>query len=192
MKTIRRSHALSENHPSEIIARGDFSMPNLALPPMKKALHPEAEHFVSLNHPEEHDPFLLQNLIIESIRMIEGADGFVTDQIFTNGHHHINHRFLDEISIQTGERHLIIGPSFSRVPPFLQSRILDELVDADVSGVMYDVRDIDSGDFAALQPLAKLKIHAKKRITIIPVVKDEHQRNALVDTIPFDVVCIAG
>ncbi|GAA3724249.1 hypothetical protein GCM10022378_12880 [Salinicoccus jeotgali] len=191
MKTIRRSHALSENHLSEIIARDDFDIPNLALPPMKKALHPETEYFVSLNHMDEHDPFLLQNLVIETIRMIEGADGFVTDQIFTNDHHHINHRFLDEISIQTGERHLIIGPSFSRVPSFLQSRLLDELVDADVSGIMFDVRSMDIDDFAALQPLAKLKIHAKKRIAIIPVVKDEHQRNALVDTIPFDVVCIA-
>ncbi len=58
-------------------------------------------------------------------------------------------------------------------PPFLQSRLLDELVSHDVSGVMYDVRDIDPDDFNALQPLAKLKIHAKKRIVIIPIVKDE-------------------
>ncbi|TVT29696.1 hypothetical protein FO441_05290 [Salinicoccus cyprini] len=191
MKTIHRSHALSHNHPSEILARKDFSTPNLALPAMKQALHPESEQFVAVNHWEEPDPFLLSNIIIETIRMLDGTDGFITDQIFEDGHHHINLPFVSELSKIIGNRHFIAGPSFSRVPVFLQSRLLDELVSHDVSGVMYDLRGQDPDDYRLLQPLAKLKIHAKKRIAIIPVVSDEQQKMALLASIPFDVVCIS-
>ena len=177
---------------SEILAKPDFSTPNLVLPGMKKALYPGSEHFVSLNHWEETDPFLHHNIIVETVRMLEDADGFITDQIFEDRHHHINLQFVSELSNIIGSRHFIAGPSFSSVPPFLQSRLLDELVSQDVSGVMYDVRDIDPDDFNALQPLAKLKIHAKKRIALIPVVKDEAQKKALTRNIPFEVVCVAG
>ncbi|GAB3060936.1 hypothetical protein ACFOU0_06730 [Salinicoccus sesuvii] len=192
MKTIIRSHVLSENHTSEILARQDFSAPNLALPAMKKMLHPNSELFVALNHWEETDPFLLGNIIIETMRMLEGVDGFITDQIFEDGYHHINLRFVSELSKLVGMRHLIVGPSFSKVPAFLQSRLLDELISHDVSGVMYDLREHDLNDYKQLQPLAKLKIHAKKRITIIPVVSTEEQKTALIGSIPFDVVCISA
>ncbi|MFC3418377.1 hypothetical protein ACFOLA_02495 [Salinicoccus hispanicus] len=191
MKTIIRSHALSDKHPSEILAHKDFSTPNLALPAMKKILNPEGEQFVAVNHWEETDPFLLSNIIIETIRMLDDADGFITDQIFEDGYHHINLQLVSELSKIVGARHLIAGPSFSRVPPFLQSRLLDELIDHDVSGAMYDLRGQDIGDYKMLQPLAKLKIHAKKRIAVIPVVSDEQQKNALLGSIPFDIVCIS-
>ncbi len=192
MKTIHLNHELSKNYTSEILAKPDFSTPNLVLPGMKKALYPGSEHFVSLNHWEETDPFLHHNIIVETVRILEDADGFITDQIFEDRHHHINLQFVSELSNIIGSRHFIAGPSFSSVPPFLQSRLLDKLVSQDVSGVMYDVRDIDPDDFNALQPLAKLKIHAKKRIALIPVVKDEAQKKALTRNIPFEVVCIAG
>lgn len=192
MKTIIRSHVLSDNHPSEILAQKDFSTPNLALPAMKKALYPEAEQFIAVNHWEETDPFLLGNIIIETIRMLDDADGFIIDQIFEDGHHHINLRFVSELSKLVGTRHFIVGPSFSKVPAFLQSRLLDELITHDVSAVMYDLRGQDLDDYEMLQPLAKLKIHAKKRIAIIPVVSTEQQKTALLGSIPFDIVCISG
>ncbi|WP_031544505.1 hypothetical protein [Salinicoccus luteus] len=192
MKTIHLNHELSKDYTSEILAKPDFSTPNLALPGMKKALYPGSEHFVSINHWEETDSFLQKNIIIETVRMLEDADGFIIDQIFEDRHHHINLQFVGELSNIIGSRHFIAGPSFSSVPPFLQSRLLDELVSQDVSGVMYDVRDIDPDDFNALQPLAKLKIHAKKRIVLIPLVKDEAQKKALMRNIPFEVVCVAG
>lgn len=190
VKTIQINHSLSEKFTSEILAKKDFSAPNAVLPEMKKALHPDAEIFVSLNHWEEKEPFLLKNIIMESTRKMEGADGFVTDQIFTDHYHHLDLRFVDELSKVIGERHFIVGPDFSKVPAFLQSRLLDELVDHDASGIMYDVRNIDMDDFNALQPLAKLKIHAKKRVVIIPVVKDEKQLKKLVGNIPFEVISI--
>ncbi|WP_411841985.1 hypothetical protein [Salinicoccus sp. HZC-1] len=192
MKTIHRNHSLSEKFTSEILARKDFSAPNLVLPEMKKALYPESEIFASLNHWEETDRFLLKNLIIESVRKMETADGFITDQVFQDHHHHLDLRFISELSKVIGDRHFIVGPEFSKVPPFLQSRLLDELIYHDISGVMYDVRGIDMDDFNALQPLAKLKIHAKKRIVITPVVKDEAQMKRLIGSIPFEVVSIHG
>lgn len=192
MKIIQRNHSLSEQFTSEILARQDFSTPNPVLPEMKKALYPESEIFASLNHWEEEDRFLLKNIIIESARKMEGADGFITDQVFSDHYHHLDLRFVSELSKIIGDRHFIVGPEFSKVPAFLQSRLLDELVDHDVSGIMYDVRETEMDDFSALQPLAKLKIHAKKRIVIIPVVKDESQMKQLTGSIPFDVVAING
>ncbi|KKK35745.1 hypothetical protein WN59_02705 [Salinicoccus sediminis] len=190
MKTIQRNHNLSEGFTSEILAKEDFSTPNTVLPGMKKALHPGSEIFASLNHWDESNPFMLKNIIIESARLMADADGFVTDQVFSDRHHHLDLPFVRELSKVIGGRHFIVGPSFSKVPAFLQSRLLDELVDHDASGIMYDVRDIDMDDFSALQPLAKLKIHAKKRIVIIPLVKDESQLKELTGSIPFDTVAV--
>src|SRR5699024_12780865 len=98
--------------------------------------------------------------------------------------------FVIELSIFIGKCHFFSGPSFSTVPAFLQSRLLDELVDRDASGIMYDVRDTDMDDFDTLQPLAKLKLHAKKRIVIIPIVRDESQLRELTGSIPFDTVAL--
>lgn len=173
-----------------MLARDDFSTPNTVLPEMKKALYPDSEIFVSLNHWEEKDQFLLQNIVIETVRKMDDADGFVTDHIFSDNYHHLDLGFVNELSKVIGGRHFIAGPKFSKVPAFLQSRLLDELVDHDVSGIMYDVRNINMDDFSALQPLAKLKIHAKKRIVIIPLVNDEAQMKQLTGSIPFDAVSI--
>jgi len=191
VKTIQINHNLSEGFTSEILAKEDFSTPNTVLPGMKKALHPSSEIFVSLNHWDESNPFMLKNIIIESVRMMGEADGFVTDQIFSDHHHHLDLPFVRELSKIIGGRHFIVGPSFSKVPAFLQSRLLDEIVEHDASGIMYDVRDIDMDDFSALQPLAKLKIHAKTRIVIIPLVRDESQLKELTGSIPFDTVAVA-
>lgn len=190
MKTIQGNHSLSEKFTSEILAKKDLSTPNSVLPGMKKALYPESEIFASLNHWEEKDRFLLQNIIIETARKMEGADGFITDQIFSDHYHHLDLRFVSELSKVIADRHFIVGPQFSKVPAFLQSRLLDELVDHDVSGIMYDVRNLNMDDFSALQPLAKLKIHAKKRIVIIPLVSDEAQMKQLTGNIPFEVVAV--
>jgi len=190
VKTIQRNHNLSEGFTSEILAKEDFSSPNTVLPGMKKALHPGSEIFASLNHWDEPNRFMLKNIIIESARTMTDADGFVTDQIFSDHYHHLDLQFVIELSKVIGRRHFIAGPSFSKVPAFLQSRLLDELVDHDASGIMYDVRDTDMDDFDTLQPLAKLKIHAKKRIVIIPLVRDESQLRELTGSIPFDTVAL--
>lgn len=190
MKTIYLNHSLSNRHISEILSHEDFSAPNSVLPEMKKALYPGAEIFASVNHWAETERFMQKNIISESIRQMEAADGFITDQVFEDHHHHLDLKFISELSKQIGNKHFIIGSTFSKVPAFLQSRLLDELVEYDVSGIMYDVRELDMDDHSALQPLARLKIHSKKRIVIIPHVRDEAQLKTLVNRVPFDVASV--
>lgn len=190
MKIIYRNHNLSKKHISEILSCEDFSAANTVLPEMKKALYSDGEIFASVNHRGETDRFLQKNIISETIRQMEAADGYVTDQVFEDDYHHLDSGFISELSKLIGKKHFIIGSTFSKVPAFLQSRLLDELVEYDVSGIMYDVRNIDMDDYSALQSLARLKIHSKKRIVIIPHVKDEEQLKALVDRVPFDIACV--
>ncbi len=190
MKTIFHSHDLNADHQSVVMAQHDFKAPNPVLPAMLKSLKPEAEVFVSVNHPEENDPFMHKNIIFETIKHFKSADGYITDEVFTDGYHHMDSMFVNELSKLIGEKHFIIGPAFSKVPYFRQSQMLDELIEYDVSGIMFDLRGVDFKNYSELQPLAKLKIHAKKRIEIIPVVESAARQEELLKSIPSNVVYI--
>lgn len=190
MKTFEHSHNLSSEGDSVILSQRNFNAPNAVLPGMLRALEPEKEIYVSINHREEDDDFLRKNIIIESIRYFHDVDGYVSDHVFTDQFHHLDAMFVHELSKIIGDKHFIIGPAFSNVPSFLQSRLMDELIEYDVSGVMFDMREADMDDFGELQPLAKLKIHAKNRIQIIPVVGSKQQKDELLNNIPFDIVYI--
>ena len=190
MKTLFHSHSLNTEHPSVVMSQHNFNAPNPALPDMLRALNPDVEIFTSVDHLEENDVFMHKNIIFETIKHFKNVDGYITDQIFTDNHHHIDSMFVNELSKLIGDRHFIIGPSFSKIPYFRQSQILDELIEYDVSGVMFDIRHIDFNNYNELQPLAKLKFHAKKRIEIIPVVSSEEKRDELTKSIPFDMVYI--
>lgn len=190
MKTLFHSHDLNTEHPSVVMAQQNFNAPNPVLPDMLSALNPDVEIFTSVDHLEEEDIFMHKNIIFETIKHFKNVEGYITDQIFTDNHHHIDSMFVNELSKLIGDKHFIIGPSFSKIPYFRQSQILDELIEYDVSGVMFDIRDIDFNNYSELQPLAKIKIHAKKRIEIIPVVSSEEKRDELIKSIPFDMVYI--
>ncbi|WP_462420982.1 hypothetical protein [Salinicoccus sp. Marseille-QA3877] len=190
MKTLFHSHDLNTEHPSVVMAQQNFNAPNPVLPEMLSALNPDVEIFTSVDHFEEEDIFMHKNIIFETIKHFKNVEGYITDQIFTDNHHHIDAMFVNELSKLIGDKHFIIGPSFSKIPYFRQSQILDELIEYDVSGVMFDIRDIDFNNYSELQPLAKIKIHAKKRIEIIPVVSSEEKRDELIKSIPFDMVYI--
>lgn len=190
MKTLFHSHNLNTAHPSVVMAQQNFNAPNPVLPEMLRALNPGVEIFTSVDHLEEKDIFMHKNIIFETVKHFENVDGYITDQIFTDDHHHIDSMFVNELSKLIGDKHFIIGPSFSKIPYFRQSQILDELIEYDVSGVMFDIRNIDLKNYSELQPLAKLKIHAKKRIEIIPVVSSEEKQDELIKSIPFDMIYI--
>lgn len=190
MKTLFHSHNLNTAHASVVLAQHNFNAPNPVLPGMLSALNPDIEIFTSVDHLEEEDIFMHKNIIFETVKYFKNVDGYITDQIFTDEYHHIDSMFVNELSKLIGDKHFIIGPSFSKIPYFRQSQILDELIEYDVSGVMFDIRDINFNNYSELQPLAKLKIHAKKRIEIIPVVSSEEKRDELTRSIPFDMVYI--
>lgn len=190
MKTLFHSHNLNTEHPSVVISQHNFNAPNPVLPDMLRALNPDVEIFTIVDHLEEEDVFMHKNIVFETIKHFKNVDGYITDRVFTDEHHHIDSMFVNELSKLIGDKHFIIGPSFSKIPYFRQSQILDELIEYDVSGVMFDIRDIDFNNYSELQPLAKLKIHAKKRIEIIPVVSSEEKRDELIKSIPFDMVYI--
>lgn len=190
MKTIFHSHDLNENHPSVVMSQQNFNAPNPVLTDMLKSLNPDVEIFASVNHSEEDDVFMLKNIIFETVKHFKNADGYITDQVFTDDHHHLDSMFVNELSKLIADKHFIIGPSFSKIPYFRQSQILDELIEYDVSAVMFDLRDADFKNYSELQPLAKLKIHAKKRIQIIPVVGSEEKQDELLKSIPFEIVYI--
>lgn len=190
MKTLFHSHNLNTEHPSVVISQQNFNAPSPVLPDMLRALNPGIEIFTSIDHLEEEDIFMHKNIVFETIKHFKNVDGYITDQIFTDGYHHIDSMFVNELSKLIGDNHFIIGLSFSKIPYFRQSQILDELIEYDVSGVMFDIRNIDFNNYSELQPLAKLKIHAKKRIEIIPVVSSEEKRDELIRSIPFDMIYI--
>ena len=155
---------------------------------MQKALTPDVEIFISINNFYERDAFMLENTLIETIRQSE-ADGFIVDQIFTRDFHDVDTVLLESLSNEIKDKHFIVGPSFTRVPYFLHSRLAEIFIDHDVSGIMYDLRGIDINDFQELQAIAKLKMHVKKRIDIIPLVH-ESQIEELKKSIPFDVYVV--
>ncbi|QQD85242.1 MULTISPECIES: hypothetical protein [Jeotgalicoccus] len=188
MKQITLSHNLSLAYDHVLFSQSDFNAPNSVLISMQKALTPQAEIYMSINNNYETDAFMLENTLIETIRANE-VDGFIVDQIFTRDYHDVNEALLSTLSNEIRNCHFIIGPAFTKVPYFLHSRLAEVFIDNDVSGIIYDLREIDLSDFKALQPLAKLKMHVKKRISIIPLIKAE-QLEALKKSIPFDVCVI--
>lgn len=190
MKTLYHSHNLNTEYSSVVLTQQNFNAPNPAITDMLRALNPDVEIFTSVDHMEEEDVFMHKNIVFETIKHFKNVDGYITDQIFTDNHHHIDSMFVNEMSKLIGDKHFIIGPSFSKIPYFRQSQILDELIEYDVSGVMFDIRNVDFKNYSELQPLAKIKIHAKKRIEIIPVVSSEEQRDELKKSIPFDMIYV--
>src|SRR5690625_3978483 len=132
MKTIFHSHNLNTDHQSVVMSQHNLNAPNPVLPDMLKALRPDTEIFTSVNHLEENDPFMHKNIVFETIRHFKSADGYITDQVFTDNHHHLDSMFVNELSKLIGDRHFIIGPSFAKIPYFRQSHILDELIEYDV------------------------------------------------------------
>ncbi|CEA00761.1 hypothetical protein BN1048_01073 [Jeotgalicoccus saudimassiliensis] len=191
MKHIYLTHALSMKPEAVLFSYPDFNTPNLTLPAMQRALTPDNEIYITVNNFFESNDFMIENTLIETIRREETADGFIIDQIFTRDFHDVDTVLLETLSNEIRNRHFIVGPSFTKVPYFLHSRLAELFIDHDVSGVMYDLRDIDIRNFKELQPLAKLKMHVKKRLQIIPLVRPE-QLGDLKKSIPLDVAVIDG
>lgn len=189
MKHIYLTHALSMGADAVLFAYPDFNTPNLTLPAMQRALTPAGEIYIAINNFHETNGFMIENTLIETIRGETAADGFIVDQIFTRDFHDVDTALLETLSNEIRNKHFIIGPSFTKVPYFLHSRLAEIFIDHDVSGVIYDLREIDIRNFKELQPLAKLKMHVKKRLSIIPLVRTE-QLEDLKKSIPFDVVVV--
>lgn len=190
MKILTHNHCLNIASHAVVASQTNFNAPSAVLPYMMKELYPEMEIYISINHFEEENDFLRKNINIETIKYFNDVNGYIIDQIFLDDYHSLDSSFVHELSTVIDDKHFIIGPSFSNVPSFLQSRLLEEAIEFDVSAVMYDLRDIDVSDAKSLQPLARLKIHAKSRIELIPVVKSQEQQELLLKNIPFNMVYI--
>lgn len=189
MKHIYLTHALNMESDAVLFSYPDFNTPNLTLPAMQRALTPDSEIYITINNFHETNDFMIENTLIETIRQNSNADGFIIDQIFTRDFHDVNTVLLETLSSEIRNKHFIVGPAFTKVPYFLHSRLAEIFIEHDVSGVMYDLRDIDIRNFSQLQPLAKLKMHVKKRLSIIPLIRPEQLKD-LKKSIPFDVVVI--
>lgn len=189
MKHIYLTHTLNMESESVLFSYPDFNTPNLTLPAMQRALTPDSEIYITINNFYETNEFMIENTLIETIRGESAADGFIIDQIFTRDFHDVNTVLLETLSSEIRNRHFIIGPSFTKVPYFLHSRLAEIFIDHDVSGVMYDLRDIDIRNFSQLQPLAKLKMHVKKRLSIIPLIRLDQLKD-LKKSIPFELAVI--
>ena len=189
MKHIYLTHALNMESEAVLFSYPDFNTPNLTLPMMQRELTPDNEIYITLNNFYETNEFMIENTLIETIRQNNSADGFIIDQIFTRDFHDVNTVLLETLSSEIRNKHFIVGPSFTKVPYFLHSRLAEIFIEHDVSGVMYDLRDIDIRNFSQLQPLAKLKMHVKKRLSIIPLIRPEQLKD-LKKSIPFDLVVI--
>lgn len=189
MKHIYLTHALNMESDAVLFSYPDFNTPNLILPKMQRELTPDSEIYITINNFYETNDFMIENTLIETIRQESTADGFIIDQIFTRDFHDVNTVLLETLSSEIRNKHFIIGPSFTKVPYFLHSRLAEIFIDHDVSGVMYDLRDIDIRNFSQLQPLAKLKMHVKKRLSIIPLIRPEQLKD-LKKSIPFEVAVI--
>ncbi|WP_213810484.1 hypothetical protein [Jeotgalicoccus sp. WY2] len=177
MKHIYLTHALNMESDAVLFSYPDFNTPNLILPKMQRELTPDSEIYITINNFYETNDFMIENTLIETIRQESAADGFIIDQIFTRDFHDVNTVLLETLSSEIRNKHFIIGPSFTKVPYFLHSRLAEIFIDHDVSGVMYDLRDIDIRNFSQLQPLAKLKMHVKKRLSIIPLIRPEQLKD---------------
>lgn len=189
MKHIYLTHALNMESEAVLFSYPDFNTPNLTLPVMQRELTPDNEIYITLNNFYETNEFMIENTLIETIRQNNSADGFIIDQIFTRDFHDVNTTLLETLSNEIRKKHFIVGPSFTKVPYFLHSRLAELFIENDVSGVMYDLRDIDIRNFSQLQPLAKLKMHVKKRLSIIPLIRPEQLKD-LKKSIPFEVAVI--
>lgn len=189
MKHIYLTHALNMESDAVLFSYPDFNTPNLILPKMQRELTPDSEIYITINNFYETNDFMIENTLIETIRQESAADGFIIDQIFTRDFHDVNTVLLETLSSEIRNKHFIIGPSFTKVPYFLHSRLAEIFIAHDVSGVMYDLRDIDIRNFSQLQPLAKLKMHVKKRLSIIPLIRPEQLKD-LKKSIPFEVAVI--
>ena len=189
MKHIYLTHALNMESEAVLFSYPDFNTPNLTLPMMQRELTPDNEIYITLNNFYETNEFMIENTLIETIRQNNSADGFIIDQIFTRDFHDVNTVLLETLSNEIRNKHFIVGPSFTKVPYFLHSRLAEIFIEHDVSGVMYDLRDIDIRNFSQLQPLAKLKMHVKKRLSIIPLIRPDQLKD-LKKSIPFEVVVI--
>lgn len=189
MKHIYLTHALRMESDAVLFSYPDFNTPNLTLPKMQRALTPDSEIYITINNFYETNDFMIENILIETIREESAAHGFIVDQIFTRDFHDVNTVLLETLSNEIRNKHFIVGPSFSKVPYFLHSRLAEIFIDHDVSGVMYDLRDIDIRNFSQLQPLAKLKMHVKKRLSIIPLIRPDQLKD-LKKSIPFEVAVI--
>lgn len=189
MKQIFLSHELSMQNEPILFSYPDFNTPNLILPKMQRELTPDNELYITINNFYETNAFMIENTLVETIRAQTDADGFIVDQIFTRDFHDVNTVLLDTLSSEIKNKHFIIGPSFTKVPYFLHSRLAEIFIEHDVSGVMYDLRDIDIRNFAELQPLAKLSMHVKKRLSLIPLIRPEQLKD-LKKSIPFKIVVI--
>ena len=189
MKQIYLTHELTIEAQPVLFSYPDFNTPNLILPKMQRELTPDSEIFITVNNFYESNRFMVENTLIETIRSHQDADGYIIDQVFTRDYHDVDTVLLETLSNEIKNKHFIIGHAFTQVPHFLHSRLAEIFIEKDVSGVMYDLRDIDIKDFKALQPLAKLKMHVKKRLSIIPLIRPE-QLEDLKKSIPFDVTVI--
>ena len=146
--------------------------------------------YISINASEETDTFMKNNIHYEIIKQNGDVDGFLTNQFLKDDSVYLDKIYLREISKLAGEKHLIIGPEFSKIPSFLHTKTVEELIEENISGIMYDTRDLDFKDFKALQPLAKLRSFARNRIEIIPVVSSIEKRDELLKLIPFNATAI--
>lgn len=189
MKHINLLHQLGTEEDAVLFSYPDFNTPNLILPQMQRALTPEKEIYITINNFHETNDFMIENTLVETIRSNNNADGFIVDQVFTRDFHDVSTVLLEKLSNEIGNKHFIIGPDFTKVPYFLHSRLSEIFIAHDVSAVMYDLRNIDIRNFGQLQPLAKLKMHVKKRLSIIPLIYPE-QLTDLKKSIPFDLVVI--
>lgn len=189
MKKIFLSHKLNMENEPVLFSYPDFNTPNLILPKMQRALTPDNELYITINNFHETNEFMIENTLVETIRTETGADGYIVDQIFTRDFHDVDTVLLGTLSSEIQNKHFIIGPSFTKVPYFLHSRLAEIFIAHDVSGVMYDLRNIDIRNFSELQPLAKLSMHVKKRLTLIPLIRPEQLKD-LERSIPFKVIVI--
>ncbi|CAD2075106.1 hypothetical protein [Phocicoccus pinnipedialis] len=190
MKTFYRTNQISIQHDVALFASEQLDAVSITLLEMYKKLHPESEVFMSINVSEETDTFMKNNIHYELIKASPNVEGFLTNQFLSDESVYLDKNYLSEISKLIGSKHLIVGPAFTTIPSFLHSKTVEELIEVNVSGLMYDTRDLDFSDFKALQPLAKLRSFARNRIEIIPVVSSIEKRDELVKLIPFKVVAI--
>lgn len=187
MTTIFKVDSLNESKDFVLITNHQLES-NPIVANMYKMMHQNSTVLISLNYFNETDSFIIQNIHYETIKETDTIDGYVTDQCIVKNE--LDSNFLRELSTIIKDKHLIIGPSFSNIPYFLQSKNLEIAIQHNATAVMYDVRNINFKNYNELKPLAKLKSFARKRIEIIPVVGSEEKRDELLSLIPFETVCI--
>ena len=187
MTTIFKVNSLTESEDFVFFTNHQLES-NPLVAKMYKMMHQNSTVLISLNYLNELDPFIIQNIHYETIKETDSIDGYVTDQCIVKNE--LDSNFLRELSTMVKDKHLIIGPSFSNIPYFLQSKNLEVAIQHNATAVMYDVRTIDFKNYNELKPLAKLKSFARKRIEIIPVVESVEKRDELQSLIPFQTVCI--